>query len=185
VGYIGYFRTVIKIIIVMNTPVKNYSLNLANTDTYLFSVIFVAGNILLPQLTHLIPQGGLIWLPIYFFTLVAAYRYGIHVGLLTAVLSPLANHLLFGMPPAAALPIIMTKSVLLAVAASIAAKRFGMTSFWGILLTVLAYQLIGTSIEWAVGKDFTMAVQDFRIGIPGIILQWIGGYFVLRALVKI
>ena len=57
------------------------------------------GNIVLPQLCHLVPQ-GLILLPIYFFTLIGAYKYGWQVGLLTAVLSPLANHLLFGMPPA-------------------------------------------------------------------------------------
>ncbi|MDR1517218.1 MAG: ECF transporter S component [Dysgonamonadaceae bacterium] len=169
----------------MDTNVKTYSLNLANTKTYLFSLIFIVGNILLPQLTHFVPQGGLIWLPIYFFTLVAAYRYGIHVGVLTALLSPLANCLLFGMPPVAMLPIIMAKSVLLAIAASLASKYFGKVSFWGILSAILAYQIVGTGIEWAMVKDFAVAAQDFRIGIPGMLLQWVGGYFVLKALAKI
>ena len=76
----------------MATTAKLYSLSLNNTRTYLFATLFVLGNLLLPQLAHLVPQGGLILLPIYFFTLVAAYKYGIHVGLLTAILSPLANH---------------------------------------------------------------------------------------------
>ncbi|MCE1156963.1 MAG: ECF transporter S component, partial [Bacteroidales bacterium] len=91
----------------MATTAKLYSLHLSNTKTYLFATVFVTGNLLLPQLAHLVPQGGLILLPIYFFTLIAAYKYGIHVGLLTAVLSPLANNLLFGMPPSAMLPAII------------------------------------------------------------------------------
>ena len=169
----------------MNTHSKSYSLNLANVHTYLFSIIFIAGNLLLPQLAHLIPQGGLILLPIYFFTLIAAYKYGIHVGLLTAVLSPLVNHVLFGMPPAGVLPIIMVKSVLLAAAAAMAAKYFGKISFLGILLAILAYQIIGTGVEWIMVKDFSVAVQDFRIGMPGMLLQLVGGYFVLKALAKV
>lgn len=169
----------------MNTSAKLYSFNLANVKTYLFAILFVIGNLILPQLAHLVPQGGLIFLPIYFFTLIAAYKYGIHVGLLTAILSPLANYLLFGMPPIAVLPAIMVKSTILAIAASLAAKYFGKISFWAILLAVLAYQVIGTLVEWALVKDFMVAVQDFRIGIPGIVLQVVGGYFVLKALAKV
>ena len=88
----------------METTVKLYSLNFRQAKTYWFTLLFVAGNLILPQLCHLIPQGGLILLPIYFFTLIAAYKFGIRVGLLTAVLSPLANSALFEMPAAAVLP---------------------------------------------------------------------------------
>jgi hypothetical protein len=169
----------------MATTAKLYSLSLNNTRTYLFATLFVLGNLLLPQLAHLVPLGGLILLPIYFFTLVAAYKYGIHVGLLTAILSPLANHLLFGMPPATMLPIIMIKSAILAVAASMVAKYSGKVSFFGILLAIIAYQVIGTGIEWAMTRNFFIAVQDFRIGIPGMLLQLTAGYFVLKALAKV
>ncbi|WP_298648748.1 ECF transporter S component [uncultured Proteiniphilum sp.] len=169
----------------MSTTVKLYSLNLSNTKTYLFATIFIVGNLLLPQLAHLVPQGGLIFLPIYFFTLIAAYKYGMHVGLLTAVLSPLANHLLFGMPPVAVLPAIMIKSVLLAIAAALAAKYAGKVSLPAILLAILAYQLIGTGIEWAMTQNFAVAVQDFRLGVPGMLIQLFGGYFILKALAKV
>ena len=166
------------------TTTKLYSLNLSNIKTYLFAGLFILGNLLLPQLVHLIPNGGLIFLPIYFFTLIAAYKYGIYVGLLTAVFSPLANSLLFGMPVAAMLPAIMTKSVILAIAAALAAKHFGKVSIWGILLAILAYQFIGTGIEWVMTQNFFVAVQDFRMGIPGMLIQLFGGYFVLKALAK-
>jgi len=169
----------------MANTIKLYSFNLSNLKTYLFAAIFVAGNLLLPQLVHLIPNGGLIFLPIYFFTLIAAYKYGIHVGLLTAILSPLVNSLLFGMPPMNMLPIILIKSVILAIAAAMVAKHFGKISFLGILLVILAYQIIGTGIEWAMTQNFFIAIQDFRIGLPGMVIQLVGGYFVLKAIAKI
>jgi len=168
----------------MSTTAKLYTLNLTNTKTYLFAAIFIVGNLLLPQLAHLVPQGGFIFLPIYFFTLIAAYKYGIHVGLLTAILSPLVNNLLFGMPPVAVLPAIIIKSAILAIAAAMVAKRFGKVSLVGILLAILAYQIVGTGIEWAMTQNPLMAVQDFRIGLPGMLIQLMGGYFVLKALAK-
>lgn len=169
----------------MSTTAKLYSLNLSNTKTYLFATIFVVGNLLMPQLAHLVPQGGFIFLPIYFFTLIAAYKYGIHVGLLTAVLSPLANNLLFGMPPSAVLPIIIIKSAILAISAALIAKRTGKVSLLGILFAILAYQLIGTAIEWGMTQNFSVAMQDFRIGIPGMLLQLFGGFILLKSIAKI
>lgn len=112
----------------METTVKLYSLNYSNVKTYLATSLFIVGNILFPRLFHLIPLGGLTWLPIYFFTLIGAYKYGWKVGLLTAILSPVINSLLFGMPVPAVLPAILLKSVLLAIAAGWAAQRFGRIS---------------------------------------------------------
>ena len=108
----------------MQTTIRLHSLPFSSPATYFVALAFIAGNILLPQLVHLIPQGGIIWLPIYFFTLVGTYKYGWRVGLLTAIVSPVVNSLLFGMPHAAALPAILLKSSLLAVAAGYAASHF-------------------------------------------------------------
>ena len=55
--------------------VKLYSLDYSNAKTYLMAALFIAGNMALPQLFHLIPQGGITWLPIYFFTLIGAYQF--------------------------------------------------------------------------------------------------------------
>ena len=103
------------------TSIKLYSLNYNDTKTYLATLLFVVGNMALPQLFHLIPQGGITWLPIYFFTLIGAYKYGWKVGLLTALLSPVLNSLLFGMPQPVILPAILLRSTLLAIAAGYAA----------------------------------------------------------------
>ena len=158
------------------------SLSFRESKTYVMSALFVAGNIILPQLCHLVPQGGLTWLPIYFFTLIAAYRYGLAAGLLTAVVSPVVNSLLFGMPAAAMLPIILTKSVLLAVAASFAARRAGCVALWAVAAAVVAYQSVGLLAEWGMSGSLAAAFQDVRIGWPGLLVQVFGGYALMKRL---
>lgn len=168
----------------MEAHVKLYSLSYRDLRTYSVAALFAVGNIVFPQLCHLVPQGGLILLPIYFFTLIAAYKYGWRAGLLTAVLSPLANHLLFGMPALPMLPIILIKSVLLATIAGVVAGKVKRVSLLSVLLVVAGYQLIGGIAEWAMTGSLMAAVQDVRLGFPGILLQIFGGYAVLRFLLK-
>lgn len=143
--------------------VSLHSLEYKEARTYWVAALFVVGNIALPQLCHLVRLGGPTLLPIYFFTLVAAYKYGWKVGLLTAVASPLVNSLLFAMPAPAVLPAILVKSLLLA----------------GV---VLFYQVVGSAGEWALSGSLTAALQDFRIGIPGMLLQIFGGYLLIKYL---
>lgn len=166
------------------TTLRLYSLSYSNVRTYLAASLFIVGNILLPQFFHLIPQGGVTWLPIYFFTLIGAYKYGWKVGLLTAVLSPIINSLLFGMPMPVVLPAILLKSVLLAIAAGWAAQHFGRISITLLVGIVLAYQIAGTLGEWIFVGSFYDAIQDFRIGIPGMVLQILGGYVFIKYLIR-
>lgn len=166
------------------TTIKLYSLGYDEAKTYLVASLFIIGNVILPQLFHLVPQGGMIWLPIYFFTLVGAYKYGWKAGLLTAVFSPIVNSMLFGMPMAAALPAILLKSVLLAISAGYVAKRFRSVTVLLLLATVLLYQAIGTLGEWAMSGSLALALQDFRIGIPGMLLQVFGGYAVIKYIIR-
>lgn len=166
------------------TTIKLYSYSYSEIRTYAVALLFVLGNIALPQLFHLVPKGGMIWLPIYFFTLVGAYKYGWKVGLITAVLSPLVNSWLFGMPAPASIFPILTKSVLLAIGAGYAAHRFKNISLFLLVGVVLFYQIFGTLAEWAYKADFMDAVQDFRIGIPGMLLQIFGGLLVIKYIIR-
>ena len=156
-----------------------YQFHYNEVKTYFYASLFVLGNVLVPQLCHLIPQGGFIFLPIYFFTLIAAYKYGLSVGLFTAVASPLVNHLLFGMPPLSVLPILLVKSMLLAVFAAYFAKRVGKVTLWSVALSVIGYQLVGMLFEWTFVGSIGVALQDIRLGYPGILIQIFVGYLVL------
>ena len=127
------------------TTVKLYSLDYSNVKTYWAASLFIIGNILFPQLFHLIPQGGITWLPIYFFTLL--------------------------------------KSVLLAIAAGWTAQHFRRISVIMLIGVVFAYQVAGTLGEWIYIGNFYNAIQDFRIGIPGMCLQVFGGYLFIKYLI--
>lgn len=166
------------------TSIKLYALNFTQAKTYVVAALFILGNIALPQLCHLVPQGGMILLPIYFFTLIGAYKYGWKVGLLTAVLSPIINHLLFGMPVAAVLAPILAKSTILALTAGYVAQNFQKTTISLLTMVVLAYQVAGGLFEWAWTVSLAAALQDFRLGLTGMALQIFGGYAFIKYLIR-
>lgn len=164
----------------MEKEIKIYNLDFDQLKTYLFVTLFVAGNIIFPQLCHLIPNGGHIFLPIYFFTLIASYKYGMKVGVMTAVLSPAVNSILFGMPAVAVVPSIMIKSVFLAIAASWVAEKSNKVSLWSVLVVILSYQLFGSLVEWIMTGSLYAAAVDFRLGVPGMLIQWLGGFLFIK-----
>lgn len=169
----------------MEATIKLYSLKAFDIKSYLYATIFIAGNIILPQLCHFLPNGGMILLPIYFFTLIAAYKYGFFTGLLTAVASPVINNLLFGMPGAEMLTIILIKSSLLAFAAAAIAHRTKEIKLQHILLVILFYQGLGMIAEYLLTNSFDAALQDIQLGFPGMLIQLFVGYWVLKSLSKI
>lgn len=165
-----------------DSTAKLYNLSYSEAKTYLLATIFIIGNIAIPQLCHLAALGGPRWLPIYFFTLIAAYKYGWKAGLLTALASPVVNCALFGMPAAAALPAILVKSVSLAFIASVTARKTRQVTIAAISLTVIGYQVIGTAAEWAITGSLETVCQDLIIGYSGLLVQIFGGYLLLRAI---
>ena len=166
------------------STIRFYSLGFQKIETYWLTVLFVLGNIALPQLCHVVQAGGPTWLPIYFFTLIGAYKYGWRVGLLTALISPLINSLLFGMPTIAMLPTIMLKSTLLALTAGYVATKFHKATLGLLTLVILTYQVIGSLGEWALVGNLHIAMQDFQLGIPGMLLQVFGGWLVINRLIR-
>ena len=143
------------------------ALTLDNWRTYLFATLFTAGNIALPQLCHLVPQGGLLFQPIYLFTLIAACRWGWRVALLTALVSPLLNTLWFSMPSVAMLPIVLLKSVVLALGVSWAMMSKVRKPLLVAVLVIIGAQLLGAVAEWALLSSAT----TLWLCLPGVALQ--------------
>jgi hypothetical protein len=153
---------------------------------YLFSLAFAVGNLLLPMTIHSIPNGGMIFLPLFFFTLVAAYSDGILTGILVAIASPLINYALTEMPPIVILPEILFKSLFLAALASIVAKRLQKINFIAICLIITAMQLFGGLFNYIIlGNSILIIINSIKLGIPGMIIMAVGGYFLLRFIAKI
>ncbi len=153
------------------------SLSPGQRDFYLAVVFLVAGNLLFPALCHAVGIGPVL-LPIYFFTLLAAYRYGLAVGLVTAILSPMLNTALTGMPPFAILDVLIVKSLLLALFAA-RMGTWSKVSFVHVFAVVFAYQAIGGLYEILRSSSLLTLPGDLVKGWPGLLLQWLGGTLVL------
>jgi len=132
----------------------------------------------LPLVAHLIPQGGIIFAPLSLVILAGAYKLGWKVALLAAVVSPLLNHYLTGMPAWGVLQVMMLKLVVLALAAGLTAQYFRKATLPLIVGVVLAAEIIGGIGEWALTGDIVATVSDFTIGWPGLLLQIVVTYLV-------
>ena len=166
----------------MEATVRLYTLNYDETKTYLWAAVFVVCNLVLPQVFHLIPQGGIIFAPLSLVILAGAYKFGWRVGLLAAVASPLVNHQITGMPAWDVLPVMTLKLVALALIAGFTAQHFKKVSLPLLIGVVLAATLIGGLCELLLTGGIAATIQDFTIGWPGLLLQVIGAYLVCKYL---
>lgn len=149
--------------------------SLTDYRTHLWALTFVAGNVLLPQLFHLWGAGGPVFLPILFFTLIAAATMGRSVALVTGVLSPLISAALTGMPSGAILIILMVKSVALALVAGSYFEKQGMLRPLPLVGAILISQAAGFFASLAFHFPAQVAWQSMLISWPGMALQCIAG----------
>jgi hypothetical protein len=152
---------------------------------YLFGCAFVLGNLLLPMLVHRVPNGGLIFLPLFFFTLVAAYSEGLLAGILVALASPLINHTLTGMPALAMLPVILFKSLFVAAAAALVSNQLRKISFTAIAIIIVAMQGLGGLFDYFVLGNAARAFQTVILGWPGMLIMAVGGYALLWIIARL
>ncbi len=160
----------------MEASARLYTLSYSEAKTYMWAAIFVACNLVLPQVFHLIPQGGIIFAPLSLVILAGAYKLGWRVGLIAALASPLVNHLLTGMPEWNVLPVMTFKLVALALVAGFTAQHFKLVTLPLLIGVVLVAELIGGLGELALTGGIEATVQDFTVGWPGLLLQVIGAY---------
>ncbi len=164
----------------MEASVRLYTLNYDEVKTYLWAAVFVACNMVLPQVFHLIPQGGIVFAPLSLVILAGAYKLGWRTGLLAAVASPLVNNLVFGLPAWGVLQVMMLKLVVLALAAGLTAQYFRRVTLPLLVGVVLVSDLIGGLGEWMLTGGIAATVQDFTIGWPGLLLQVAGAYLIVK-----
>lgn len=153
-------------------------LGLTDGRLYLATAAMVVGNLALPYAVHQIPDGGRIFLPIFFFTLIAGWRFGVRAGILTGVLSPLANHFLTGMPPGPMVQGLVLQSALLGALAGLAASRGRKLALPLLALVVLAHQAL-ILLPTLAHAGMQPCLAAFKLRLPGILLQILGGFSVL------
>ena len=165
---------------IMEANVRLYALNYDEAKTYLWAAVFVACNLVLPQLFHLIPQGGVIFSPLSLVILAGAYKFGWKTGLLAALASPLVNHAITGMPAWEVMPVMTLKLAVLALIAGFAAQRFKTVSLPLLIGVVLVSLAIGCLGEFILTGGIAATIADFTIGWPGLLLQVFGAWLILK-----
>ena len=164
----------------MKATVRLYTLNYDEAKTYMWASIFVACNLVLPQVFHLIPKGGIIFAPLSLVILVGAYKFGWKTGLLAALASPLVNHLITGQPATEVMPVLTLKLVALALIAGFTAQYFKRVTLPLLIGVVLVALVIGGLGELALTGAIAATIQDFTIGWPGLLLQVFGIWLILE-----
>ena len=165
---------------IMEANVRLYALNYDEAKTYLWAAVFVACNLVLPQLFHLIPQGGVIFSPLSLVILAGAYKFGWKTGLLAALASPLVNHAITGMPAWEVMPVMTLKLAVLALVAGLVAQRFKTVSLPLLIGVVLVSLAIGCLGEFILTGGIAATIADFTIGWPGLLLQVFGAWLILK-----
>ena len=61
---------------------------------------------------------------------------------------------------------------------------FGKVSLMLLAAVVATYQVAGSLFEWAWTGSLDAALQDLRLGLPGMALQIAGGYLFIKYLLK-
>lgn len=164
----------------MEANVKLYALNYDEVKTYLWATVFVACNLILPQVFHLIPQGGIIFSPLSLVIMTGAYKFGWKTGLLAALVSPLVNHLITGMPAWEVQPVMTFKLVALAIVAGLIAQRYQVVSLLILVSIVIMTKAIGIVGELAITGGIDATIADLTLGWPGLMLQIFGTWFILK-----
>ena len=164
----------------METTTRLYAFDFDEVKTYLWASVFVACNLVLPQIAHLVPQGGIVLAPLSLVILASSYKLGWKTGLLAALLSPLVNHLVTGMPATEVMPLMTLKLAALALVAGLTAAHFKTVSIPLLVAVVIVSEGIGALCELALTGGITATVADFTIGWPGLLLQVIGTWAIVK-----
>jgi hypothetical protein len=157
----------------------NPALSFKNIRTYIFTTLFVLGNIAFPAAIHAIPNGGKMLLPIFFFTLIGTYKFGWKTGVLTAIASPLANYLLTGMPMPAMLVDIIGKSLLIVLAVTLVASKMEKISLLSVTAVVLLAQVFSAAFSLVLGNSIGHIYNSILFSAPGLLVQVVLGYILL------
>ncbi len=133
---------------------------------------------------HFLHISGSVFLPLYFIVILGAYTMAPQFSLATAIIIPLLNYLLTGMPPTSPIPmlqILVIELCALALATTYLRKTnlfLGIKLLSSIVIARFSAILLVTSsmISWS------FFVNHLLESVPGILLNTLLAYFVLSFL---
>jgi uncharacterized membrane protein len=144
------------------------------------SALYLALAVLLPIGFHLLGGLGRVFLPMHFPVLLAGFLVGPASGFLVGILAPGLSHLLTGMPPSYAVPLMSLELPLYGLIAGLTYVRLRMNIYVSLILAMVVGRLmfalglfiLGMFIElpYSVAFFFSLGGPIWS-GLPGIVAQ--------------
>lgn len=184
------------------TKPQPFPIVLRYTDirSYIFTLVFVFLDVLVPWIYHQFHLAGPTFLPMHIFVLLAGLLFGWRAGLIIGFLTPLASYAISGMPVLQILPQIVVELSAYGLVAGILREKFNLRAIWSLLgamisgrlalyLAVLSIYLIVGEMYSPLGLEANPLIVVWSVikqGWPGIVSQlvsipiviWLVGKFV-------
>lgn len=144
------------------------------------TALYLALAVLLPIGFHLFGMAGRILLPMHIPILLAGFIVGPHCGLLVGLLAPGLSHLLTGMPPTYAVPLMSLELPMYGLVAGLAYRRLRLNIYIALVVAMLLGRFMFGLGLFILGMfmdlPYTAAVffstgGALWTGLPGIIVQ--------------
>lgn len=151
------------------------SLTFSDLRLYIYVSLFVALDVSVPWLCHIInPLAGPTFLPLFFFVLLAGILFGWRAGILVGLFTPLISFSLSGMPLPQVLPRIITEAIVYGFAVGMLRGYFKLrviTSLVGALIAGRLAVIVLMALTLNFSHSVNLAWQAAKRGWPGMILQ--------------
>lgn len=134
-------------------------------------IVYAIAGTLVPLIFHSYGLAGPRFLPIFLFTLIGAVTISPAAALAVALITPVANNLLTGMPAGPMLLIVIVKGFIIAGMVKLLSDRLNENKILFSAVLVLAYQVAGLFIEAVFLNSFSIAWQHFVFSWPGMVIQ--------------
>lgn len=144
------------------------------------SALYLALAVLLPIGFHAFGMGGRVFLPMHIPVLLAGFLVGPQAGILVGLLAPGLSHLLTGMPPTYAVPLMSLELPMYGLVAGLAYRRLRLNLYLSLIVAMLVGRLMFGLGLFVLGMfmdlPYTAAVffstgGAVWSGLPGIIAQ--------------
>ena len=148
----------------------------ASTRLYAVVAIFVALDVAVPWLCHVIhPMAGPTLLPMFFFVLLAGLLFGWRAGVLVGIITPLLSHAMTGMPVIAVLPRVLIEGTVYGLVAGLLYHNGGFRALWATVGAIVLGRLATIALLFALSTGSINGAAEvwraLQIGWPGIIAQ--------------
>ncbi len=153
---------------------------LSRTQWMTWSALFLALGLVLPIGFHAFGIGGRVFLPMHIPVLLAGFLVGPASGLLVGLLAPSISHLVTGMPPSYAVPLMSVELPIYGLIAGLAYNKLKMNIYVSLIIALsvgrlmfgLGLFVLGMFLELPyTATAFFAAGGPILTGLPGIVLQ--------------